>query len=176
MRQLTFKGFLKKYVQDLAGVQTTNMRKLVELAAHETPRLREPLTLYAFATGRVELFSKYASEHQSFSDITSLINELSCGDLLAKVVEQNECLPDRFLRVYRSYCSVKNRLEGESHTKELIHARVQLLKQQKAVSNYRIYTSLGLNPGNANAFLKNGDTSKLSLDTARKTLALLESL
>ena len=40
----------------------------------------------------------------------------------------------------------------------------------KSITNYRIYTTLNLNPGNANAFLKNGDISKVSLDTTRRIL------
>lgn len=51
--------------------------------------------------------------------------------------------------------------------------RISKVKQAKCVTNYRIYKELNLNPGNVNAFLKNENTSKVSLDTARKILAFV---
>lgn len=41
------------------------------------------------------------------------------------------------------------------------------LQAERGVSNYRLYTSLGLNPGNLNAWLKHGDGREASLQTAR---------
>ena len=51
--------------------------------------------------------------------------------------------------------------------------KISEVKKAKSVSNYRIYKEMNLNPGNVNAFLKNEDTSKVSLDTARKILAFV---
>ena len=51
--------------------------------------------------------------------------------------------------------------------------KISEVKEAKSVSNYRIYKEMNLNPGNVNAFLKNEDTSKVSLDTARKILAFV---
>ena len=45
MRKLTFEGFLKKYVAELAGVQTASVHKLADCMI-ENPRLKEPLFLY----------------------------------------------------------------------------------------------------------------------------------
>lgn len=53
--------------------------------------------------------------------------------------------------------------------------RISEVKQAKCVTNYRIYKELNLNPGNVNAFLKNEDTSKVSVDTARKILAFVNN-
>ena len=49
----------------------------------------------------------------------------------------------------------------------MMYDRIVLLQQEKGITNYAVYKALKLNPGNANAFLKNGDVSKLSLDTVR---------
>ena len=48
--------------------------------------------------------------------------------------------------------------------------RIVELQEEKGITNYRIYKSLNLNPGNVNAFLKNGDVSKMGLNTVRKIL------
>ena len=53
MRKLTFKGFLKKYVAELAGVQTASVHKLADCMT-ENPRLKEPLFLYALAFDKVD--------------------------------------------------------------------------------------------------------------------------
>ena len=47
------------------------------------------------------------------------------------------------------------------------------VKEVKCVTDYCIYKQLELNPGNVNAFLKNGDVSKVSLDTVRKILSFV---
>ena len=44
------------------------------------------------------------------------------------------------------------------------------MKKEKGITNYRIYKALNLNPGNVNSFLKNGDTGKVGLNTARRML------
>ncbi len=49
-------------------------------------------------------------------------------------------------------------------------------KKLKNISNYRINTNLGLNHGNINAWLKNGECDKLSLETAGKVLRYFEEL
>ena len=57
----------------------------------------------------------------------------------------------------------------------MMYKRISEVKQAKCVTNYRIYKELNLNPGNVNAFLKNEDTSKVSVDTARKILAFVNN-
>ena len=49
------------------------------------------------------------------------------------------------------------------------------MRKEKGVSNYRIYKTLGLNPGNVNDWLKTGAGEKISLTTARKAFAYVQS-
>ena len=44
---LTFKGFLKMYLAELSGMQTTNIRRLVNAANTDAPRVAEPLFVYS---------------------------------------------------------------------------------------------------------------------------------
>ena len=53
MRKLTFEGFLKQYVAELAGMQTASVHKLAD-CLNENPRLKEPLFLYALAFDKVD--------------------------------------------------------------------------------------------------------------------------
>ena len=52
----------------------------------------------------------------------------------------------------------------------MIRQRILSMQKEKGVSNYRIYKTLGLNPGNINDWLKNGAGEKVSLTTAREAL------
>ncbi len=49
------------------------------------------------------------------------------------------------------------------------------MRKEKGVSNYQIYKTLGLNPGNVNDWLKNGAGEKISLTTARKAFTYVQS-
>lgn len=58
MRKLSFEGFLKQYVVELSGVQTTNVHKLADCLC-ENPRMKEPLFLYALTFDKVNLLLRY---------------------------------------------------------------------------------------------------------------------
>ena len=72
-------------------------------------------------------------------------------------------------KIYRSTHDIDS-INASDKIKLMMHSRISEVKRIKNVTNYRIYTALNLNPGNANAFLKNGDISKVSLDTTRRIL------
>ena len=50
MRELTFVGFLSRYVRELSMSGTNSISKLAREAATNNYRLREPLLLYALST------------------------------------------------------------------------------------------------------------------------------
>jgi hypothetical protein len=174
MRPLTFRGFLKRYVQELAGEKTLSLRRLVKIAAINEPRLREPLYLYAAETDQIDrllLLGKNSKLEPIYKPIKSL--ESTRG--LIQLVQNNDArVPERFRRVWRSYQSLCNRHQSEQHTKTLMHKRIRHLQTEKHITSYQLHRDLGLNAGNLNAFLKHGDVSKLSLQTARRILHYLE--
>jgi len=118
------------------------------------------------ATKSPELHGEYADMLERFSRQT-MLQSLQSGD---------PSLPERYARVYRSYLSVKNRGQSAAHTKTLMRNRIIRLQREKNITNYRLYTDLRVNPGNMNAFIKHGDCSKVSLDTARSAITFLERL
>ena len=89
---------------------------------------------------------------------------------------RDERLPIQLQKVYDSYLVKRDWKKGENHSKSLMWNKITKLQKEKSISNYRIYKDLGLNPGNINAYLKHGDSSKLSLATARRTLDYLEAI
>ena len=97
-----------------------------------------------------------------------LSNRYSREQVLALLQNQSAELSEGYLKVWRSYCSVRDAALADNDTKELIHRRVVEIQQKKQLTNYRIYADLKLNPGNVNAWLKHNDSSKMSLDCARQ--------
>ena len=75
--------------------------------------------------------------------------------------------------IFQNYIYEKDKKVLENKLKQMMYQKICFTRKSKNMSNYRIYKELNLNPGNANAFLKYGDVSKVSLDTARKILAFV---
>lgn len=167
MRKLTFEGFLKQYVAELAGVQTTSVHKLAD-CLNENPRLKEPLFLYTLTFDKVDLLLRYTVNSAVVAEYERLSDRYSLAQMLLLLEKQSPELPEGYRKVWRSYCSVRDAALADNDTKELIHRRVLELQQKKKLTNYRLYTDLKLNPGNVNAWLKHNDSSKMSLDCARK--------
>ena len=153
MRKLTFEGFLKQYVTELSGVQTASIHKLAN-CLHENPRLKEPLYLYALVFDKVNLLLRYAKDPVCLAEYERLSNRYSREQVLALLQNQSAELSEGYLKVWRSYCSVRDAALADNDTKELIHRRVVEIQQKKHLTNYRIYADLKLNPGNVNAWLK----------------------
>ena len=96
--------------------------------------------------------------------------------MTAMLSSKSDKLTPEFHKVWRTYQSLKNRNKSDNETKELMRKKVKRLQNETGVTNYRIYTDLKLNPGNLNAWLKHGESEKVSLDVARKTLRYVESV
>ena len=167
MRKLTFEGFLKQYVAELSGVQTASIHKLAD-CLQDNPRLKEPLYLYALASDKLNLLLRYAEGSGCFAEYEQLSSRYPLEQMLTLLENQSPELPEGYLKIWRSDCSIRDSALADNDTKELIHRRVVEIQQKKHLTNYRIYADLKLNPGNVNAWLKHNDSSKMSLDCARQ--------
>ena len=134
----------------------------------ENPRLKEPLFLYALTFNKVDLLLRHTATSAVAAEYEQLSNRYSLAQMLLLLENQSHELPEGYLKVWRSYCSVRDAVLADNDTKELIHRRVLELQKKKKLTNYRLYTDLKLNPGNVNAWLKHNDSSKMSLDCARQ--------
>lgn len=166
MRELTFVGFLKRYIKELSLNNSTNLSKLAQELSYN-PRLREPLFLYVVFIDRQKTIRQELINDKEY---ISFIKRYDKKILLELLNESSKELKEEYLKVWKSYLTEKNKPESDYHTKELILKNVLKLKNTKKISNYRIYTELDLNHGNINAWLKNGECNKVSLEIARKIL------
>lgn len=170
MRELTFKGFLARYVKQLSKSNTNSLYKLAEEASSDNPRLKEPLLLFALYSGKQTVLLQATKDQNLFAEYQKMVSHYSTDQMTRLFEDLAPVLPNEYHKVWRSFQSQKNRGQSDDHTKELVRLKVKQLQEQCGASNYRIYTDLNLNPGNVNAWLKHGVTDKVSLYTARKIL------
>ena len=175
MRELTFVGFLSRYVRELSMSGTNSVSKLTAEAAGDNPRLREPLLLYALFSGKEATLLRSAEGTALEKEYSCVLDQYSKEEMLHAFLTSDPELPSAYHKVWRSYIAQKNRKDTDAQTKELMRQRILAMQADKGVSNYRIYKELNLNPGNINDWLKNGAGEKVSLATARRAFEYVNS-
>lgn len=175
MRELTFRGFLTQYVRQLSEQETNSLYKLAAEAGSSNPRLREPLLLYALYSQKQDVLLQATKAPVLREEYHRLVSLYTADEMTELFEQASPVLPFEYHKVWKSYQSRKNRAQVDDHTKELMRQKVRRLQEKNGVTNYRIYTDLKLNPGNLNAWLKHGDSDKVSLETARRTLRYVEA-
>lgn len=161
MNRILFHNYLKKYLQLVANKKTVSVGYLFS-ASKNNVRIIDPLILYCVYNNKTKVLDKYTNEY---------------SHLYKKLKESNYDFDNfkdfSFSKIYDSYQHDYNRINYDNDTKLKMRKNILNIKKEKKVSNYRIYTDLKLNPGNVNAFIKNNDASKLSLDTAKRIVDYL---
>lgn len=164
MRELTFKGYLEQQLCELSDCQSKSLYKFARLAENNA-RLKDVLCLYLSIYVEEKLKDQLTKKYSYLSK--------NCERLYGKVPEQFDDTLSEYKTIYDSYLNKKNSKKNDDMLKELMQKRIVELKDEKGISNYRIYKELNLNPGNVNAFLKNADVSKVGLNTVRRMLAFV---
>ena len=175
MRELSFLEFLIKYLKELSYCGSLSIYNLAREAQEKNPRLYEPLFLYALFSDKIQILLSATKNDSITVDYNMFAVKYDMNRMLISLKDQSTDLPIEYHKVYNSYLVQKNKIESDNHTKEMMRNRILKLKEQKKISNYRIYKDLNLNPGNMNSFLKTGNTKKISLNIARKMIKYLES-
>jgi len=174
MRELTFTGYLKQYVRSLSKSSTNSIYKLAR-EIPENPRLCEPLFLYAYSFGKVDLLIKASAGCHMCSQYTELARRYTWESLVNALEEMDMHLGWDYIKVYKSYRSRRDKNRTDSDTKVLMHREIRYLQACKRVSNYRLYTDLCLSPSNTNAFLKNGYVNMFNIKTIERMLDYLKA-
>ena len=157
MRQLTFNRFLEQYLLYVSHHNSLSIHKLA-VESKKNYRLRDSLVLYCALSDKKNLLNKY-------------MRDVYARDL--EGLNEKNFLDDRysnyeFRKIWRSYQNIIDKNQIDIDAKGKIREIILNMMKEKGITNYRVYTDLKLNPGNANAFLSNGDCTKVSLNTAMK--------
>lgn len=171
MRKLTFKGFLSQYVKKLSYTNTMDLKRLAEEAATSNVRLRAPLVLYSLATGREKQLLSFLQSNRATSDMQKVLLDLSGGSLEERLA--SGLVPDEYSKVWNSFLVARDAPKRDDDLKGAMRKKILSIQKEKNCSNYRVYTDLHLNPGNINSWLKNGDSTKVSYQTAERVMNYL---
>lgn len=159
MRELSFKGYLQQQLCELSNHNSKSLYKFAGLA-ESNARLKNTLCLYLNYYVSEKLKKQLCKKNSYLKEECDRLNGVAVEDLALS----------EHKTIYENYLNYKNRKQNEDKIKLLMQKRIVEVQQEKGITNYRIYKALNLNPGNVNAFLKNGDTGKVGLDTVRRML------
>jgi hypothetical protein len=173
VRQLTFEGYLARYVRGLSGSESLAPPRLVNSPSSH-PRVVEPLLLWAAKTGRSARLAPLLGAHPKRQrELAWLVELNSTGELEGALETEDPRLRPEFAKVWRSY-RVRARVpERETELELEVRRQALQLEKEKRVTRYRMAKDLGLNPGNLHAFLAQANPRKLS---RKRALELLEYL
>ena len=161
MRELTFKGYLQQQLCELSDCDSKSLYKFARLAEGNA-RLRDVLCLFLTWYVDEKLKKQLCKKFPYLSK--------GCDRLQGFSPDQPDGLLSEYKTIYENYLNQKNKKQNEDKVKALMQKKIVEMQKEKGITNYRIYKALNLNPGNVNAFLKNGDTGKIGLNTARRML------
>lgn len=163
MRQLTLKGYLENYLIELSYSNTASVSKLIK-ELPRNPRIKEPLVVYAILTDTSSrICMKDDSFYQEYQSVKINFSQL-------RHISHN------YEKLLTSYYYAISKKKNDDDTKTKMRNRILIIQNEKKITNYRIYTDLGLNPSNVNYFLKHGNCDKLHIDTVRKIWRYLEAI
>ncbi|YAD76600.1 DUF6036 family nucleotidyltransferase [Bifidobacterium longum] len=170
VRRPNFEPWSRRYLLHLSGLSRFDFPRLCVMACHSEGRLREPLLLYALQSDRFP-------ELMAMTDDSKLRGEYEhAADSLGELAPQDYALEhgydpstgDRYRKVLNSFYADWHRPETLARSKSIRRDACLRAKRERGVPVAPICRELGLNVGNVNAWLKNGDMSKVSLENATR--------
>lgn len=166
MRKLTFKGYLLSQLQSLSEVKSTSLYTFSYIAENNA-RLKDTLCLYLVLFTKENLKNKLLNKYVFLAEDCNALKNLTIDNIEVFLNKDNL---SQYKTIYENYLYLRDKKNNDDKIKTIMYNKILEVKNLKKITNYRIYTALKLNPGNANAFLKNGDISKVSLNTTRRIL------
>ena len=166
MRKLSLKSYLEKQMITLSGLNSKSLYRFSAMS-EKNARLKDTVVLYLMLFVRDDLKRHLLNKYPYLSSGCEKLSGITPENLESFLADDTL---SEYRTIYENYLNTIGSHENENRIKRMMYQRIVQLQREKDISNYAVYKSLKLNPGNANAFLKNGDVSKLSLDTVRRIL------
>lgn len=169
MRKLTFKSYLISECRKFSDYDGSSLYVFARLC-ESNARLKDALCLYLVLYTQEKLRNRLLKKYGYLKSSCTKLMGLNEENMEAFLQEKNLT---QFSTIYNNFLYVQNHKLHEDKIKTMMYNKILYLQNKKQITNYRVYKELNLNPGNINAFLKNGDMGKVSLDTARKILSFV---
>ncbi len=166
MRKLSLKSYLEKQMVTLSGLNSKSLYRFSAMS-EKNARLKDTVVLYLMLFVKEELKQHLLNKYPYLRSGCEKLDGITQDNVESFLADDTL---SEYRTIYENYLNTIGTRDNENRIKRMMYDRIMLLQQEKRITNYAIYKALKLNPGNANAFLKNGDVSKLSLDTVRRIL------
>lgn len=166
MRKLSLKSYLEKQMVTLSGLNSKSLYRFSAMS-EKNVRLKDTVVLYLMLFVKEDLKRHLLNKYPCLSSGCEKLNGITLENAERFFAEDSL---SEYRTIYENYLNTISTHDNENHIKRMMHDRIVQLQREKSISNYAVYKALKLNPSNANAFLKNGDVSKLGLDTVRRIL------
>lgn len=170
---LTFKGFLKIYCAELAGIKTTNIRRLVNAANTDAPRVAEPLFVYSATADKLDHLLSVSINTWMYKDYLDLAKKLRGKYKDITKFLKSDLAPKRYAAVLDAYNAKDDLLNSSRRIVGKLRPKVESSLKRSGISKYKACKDLGINPGNFYAYMK-GDDSKISEEIAYAVISLGE--
>ena len=175
--RLTFRGWLLSYCQELTGLKTTSVKKLVSAAEEYAPHASAAVFFLAVEAGRIADLVSRASDPELLAEwmpVAAMLPENPTNAEAFARANYDE-LPIRYRKVIDAYDAVAEDRENDERAKALMAEKTVAALENAGKTRYRLCKDLKLNEGNVYAWLA-GDPSKVSRATARRAWRYAESL
>lgn len=168
---LTFKGFLRGYVRELTGLETDNLRKLLAATVVEAPAAAEALMAFAAVQGKAGYLASLAQGttlEESYAEFAK--HAEGCGEEdITEYLAGGGSTP-RYQKVWLAYRAKKEAVDADRRVIGLMRKKTLESIEGTGATVYSLCKALGLNIGNAYAYLNKGDVRKVSRATARRIM------
>lgn len=163
MRKLSLKSYLEKQMIALSGLNSKSLYRF-SATSEKNARLKNTVVLYLMLFVKEDLKRHLLNKYPYLSSGCEKLSGITPENAESFLADDSL---SEYRTIYENYLNTISTHDNENRIKRMMYDRIAQVQREKGISNYAVYKALKLNPGNANAFLKNGDVSKLSLDTVR---------
>lgn len=171
---LTFKGFLKIYCAELSGIQTSSIRRLVNAANTDSPRVAEPLFVYSVTADKLAYLISVSENTWMYKDYVKLSKILKGKFSDIRDFLKSDFAPKRYAAVLDAYNANFDFIDSNRRILSKLRPKVEASLKKSGISKYKACKDLGINPGNFYAYM-NGDDTKISKEIAYAVISLNNS-
>lgn len=164
MNKMEFSEYLQGYVLRLSGLSQLNMTELTRQAV-TSPRLREPLALYAMSTRQTQLLLELMPDSETKADYQKLFSTYTYDAVVKTLQRQDTSLPSRYLKVWTSYNAQVLCAQKDAKIKNMMKEKVNNLLSSKRLSVQTTCKALNLDTTVVNDWLKENEV--VDLQTAQ---------
>ncbi len=172
--EMQFKGYLKKEIERLTGRKSFSIKNLISEYLNGNEELQAPLILYVAVYEKETALFHVIKELEAGEDLVKDLKLFLYVDVEAKLASGDA--PEEYLNVWNQYLYDRDAKAREYEKRNEVRLRILELLQKKNISVRKACKDENLNAGNVNAWLKNADHGKVSMETAEKLLKFLDNL